>query len=200
MSIYQAVFKGNTPGPNALRNIHHYEFPGYVPTGEELEEFVQGLADRMEEFLVPLISNAVTLSSIEVRRVDIGDQPGQDIIPDGWPRTGSAVNQLLPPQVAAIVTWKAPTAYPRSTRTYVFPFTATNLSAGGTIVLGARTALDNWALVMEQVEVTGQPDAQKVAVQYGGDPRVVVASNLVFAQPVGSVWATQRSRRFGVGI
>lgn len=183
-----------------MRNVHHYEFAGYVPTGPELEEFVQGLADRFEEFIRPLLAASISLESFEVRRVDIGDQPGQEVIPDGWPIVGTAGNLLLPPQVSALVTWKAPTAYPRSTRTYMFPFTTTNLSAGGTIVLGARTALDNWALVMEQVEVTGQPDAQKVAVQYAGDPRVVVASNLVFAQPTGSVWATQRSRRFGVGI
>lgn len=199
MSIYQATLVGESPGPNALRNIHHYEFPGYVPTAAELQEFVDGLATAYAGVIAHMADD-ITLSSFEVRRVDVGDLPTEEITPDGWPVTGgSAASAMLPPQVAALVTWKAPTTFPRSTRTYLFPFAASVLSPTGTIALAARTAMEVFAADLEEIEVTGQVDAQKVAVQYGGDPRAVVASNIVFATPIDSVFATQRSRRYGVG-
>jgi hypothetical protein len=99
-----------------------------------------------------------------------------------------------------LVTWKAPTAFPRSTRTYLFPFVVATGSPGGAINLPQQTAAGVFQLALEQLAITAQPDAQKVAVQYGGVPRVVTASNIVFASPITNIFATQRSRRYGVGI
>lgn len=200
MSIYQFTVVGNTPGPNALRNIHHYEFPGYVPSTAELEEAMQAFADAHEELLRAQHPVSVTYSSIEYRRVDVGDLPTAEFIPDGWPFSGSASGNQLPPQVSALLTWKAASAFPRSTRTYLFPFSTLTTSTTGTILLAVRTVLENFANAVEELDVTGNPPAQKVAVAYAGDPRAVVDSNAVSATVPDSVFATQRSRRYGVGI
>jgi len=200
MSIYQLVVKANYGGVTQLRNIHHYEFPSYVPTETELEEAVQALADAYEELFQAAHTSIVTYNAIEARRVDIGDQPSSEIIPAGWPFAGTASGSPLPPQVAQLIVWKATTAFPRSTRTYMFPYAVTAVAAGGAVTTTWMTAAATFQLALEQLAVTAQPDAQKVAVQYGGDPRVVTASNLVSAAPLTNIWATQRSRRTGVGI
>jgi len=200
MSIYQFTIVGTSPGPNALRNIHHYEFPGYVPTTGELEEAMQVLADAYGELLQPQHTNSITYNSIEYRRVDVGDLPTNEYIPTGWPFSGTASGNMFPPQVSALLVWKAGTTFPRSTRTYLFPFATATGSATGTILLTVRTVMENFANAIEELDVTGQPPAQKVAVAYGGTPRAVVASNLVSATVPDSVFATQRSRRYGVGI
>lgn len=200
MSIYQIVVKANAAGFAGLRNIHHYEFPGYVPTSDELEEAAQGLADAYETHLFDAFSNQVTFNAMDLRRVDVGDQPTQEFVPTDWPDTGNASGSMLPPQVSALATWKAPTAFPRSTRTYLFPMTVSVLTALGFMTSGLLTSLDNFGLALEELSVTGQVDAQKVAVKYSGDPRVVTDSNIVFQTPAGNIWATQRSRRYGVGI
>jgi hypothetical protein len=62
------------------------------------------------------------------------------------------------------------------------------------------TALFGFSIDMETLAITGQTDANKVAVEYGGVPRAVILSNPVSAAPVPNVWATQRRRRPGVGI
>jgi len=200
MSIYQLVVKGRAAGASQLRNIHHYEFPNYVPDEDQVIEAVQAVADAYEEILLGAFPGSVTFEAFDVRRVDIGDQPTAEIIPAGWPVAGSAAGSQFPPQVSALVVWKAPTAFPRSTRTYLFPFVVTAGSPTGTLTLTWRTAIATFQLALEELDITGDPPAQKVAVRYGGDPRVVVASNLVSAAPVDSVFATQRSRRYGVGI
>lgn len=200
MSIYQIVIKGQASGLAQLRNVHHYEFPSYVPTAEELAEAVQGIADAYEEILRGMHPGTVVFNSVDARRVDIGDQPTSEIVPDGWPFAGSAAGAQQPPQVAAMASWKAQTDYPRSCRTYLFPAAVTVGDTNGRIASVWVTAIGTFQLALEEVPVAGQVDAQKVAVQYGGDPRVVTASNLVSSTTVTNVFATQRSRRYGVGI
>lgn len=200
MSIYQFTIKGNAATFAALRNVHHYEFPGYVPTQDEYEECAQGLADAYATYLFDTFSNQVDFNSIDIRRVDVGDLPTANFIPSGWPDTGNATAVMLPPQVSAVVTWKSPFEFPRSTRTYLFPFTSSALTTLGFITSSVLTALDNFGLALEELAITGQVDAQKVAVKYAGDPRVVTASNIVFQTNATNIYATQRSRRYGVGI
>jgi hypothetical protein len=73
-------------------------------------------------------------------------------------------------------------------------FSTGGLTGAATIVLDAVAGL------LEEIEVTGQVDAQKVAVHYGGDPLAVVASNVLFQRATSSQWGIQRRRRQGVGI
>jgi hypothetical protein len=200
MTIYQAVVKAVDTLGQQFRNVHHYEFPGYDPTAGELQEFVDGLAAHYDTYVRPEVANRVEFYGVDMRRVDVGDLPTIELVPATWPLAGGDPASKLPNQVSAMVQWKAPTAYPRSCRTYCFPFTEDANSVGGVIEPGVIINLTNFVTVMEVVAITGQTDANKVAVQYGGDPRVVTASNPVSASPVTNNWATQRRRRIGVGI
>jgi len=200
MSIYRVTMKASHSVGGAQYNIHHYEFPGYVPTTPELEEFAQGFADIIEENMLGMFAPAVTFQEIELRRVDLGDQPTSDFQPSGWPLAGTGTGSSLPVQVAAVLRWTAPTEFPRSGRTYLPTFTTSSLFSTGGLTGAATIVLDAVAGLLEEIEVTGQVDAQKVAVHYGGDPLAVVASNVLFQRATSSQWGIQRRRRQGVGI
>lgn len=200
MSIYRITVKAAHAFGGAQYNTHHYEFPGYVPTEEEAEEACQNLADAYEEALLTVFSEQVAFSEIEYRRVDVGNLPTAVYIPTGWPVTGGSVQASLPHQVAAVCRWVGITEFPRSSRIFLPSFTAGSLGGGGFISTGAVIAVDTLAIALEQLEVTAQPDAQRVAVHYSGDPSAVVASNLVSARPTQNVWGIQRRRRPNVGI
>jgi len=199
MSIYRVTVKALFNGPEDQFNVHHYEFPGYVPDETQLQEFVDNIAAVYEEQILQYHTALVSYEAIEVRRVDVGDLPSVDLIPDGWPVAGAATAPTQAPQVAALVVWKAATAFPRSTRSYLPVFFSAAVGPQGQVASAIRTVLAGFATIMEEIDITGDPPAQKVAVQYGGDPRVVVASNLVTAAPIPTAWGIQRRRRVGSG-
>lgn len=199
MSIYQIVVKGLLNGSGQLRNVMHYEFPGYTPNDTELQSFVDNLDDDFRDYLEPLYASTVALTGYGVRRVDIGDQPEFEFIPTAGTWVGDDAGTQLPPQVSAMVTWKAPTAYPRTCRSYLWPMTESGNSTAGSIEATYRTAIFGWATDSMTVVVAGQSSAQRVAVEYGGDPRVVTAANVVETASNLATWRTQRRRRLGVG-
>jgi len=200
MSIYRITVKALHTAGGAQYNIHHYEFPGFVPTTGEAEEACQALADVYEEVLMGQFADQVTFEEIEYRRVDVADLPTAVYVPTGWPRAGGGTGVSLPSQVAAVLRWVGNTTFPRSARTYLPSFVAGTLATNGQLTGAVQAVMNTAALAMEQLEITGQPDAQKVAVQYGGAPTAVIASNLVSQRPVEGTWGIQRRRRRGTGI
>ena len=200
MSIYRFTVIATHSQSGAQYTTHHYEFPGYVPTEVELEECLQGLADIFDEIILPFNAQQVTYNEIEHRRVDVPDLPSGTFIPDGWPVNGTEATNSLPHQVAAVLRWNAPEEYPRSGRIYLPSFGVGQCAAGGFLNGTTRTVLDGVAAAMEEIPVTGQVDAQRVAVKYGGTPRAVIASNVLFWRPTSATWGIQRRRRPGTGI
>lgn len=200
MAIYRVTVKAFHNSTDAQFNVHHYEFPGYVPSETERQEFVDNLADAYETVTIPNTSAVVDFNEIEIRRVDIGDQPSEVLVPDGWPVSGGGTGNSLPPQICAMLRFKAPTAFPRSGRVYLQSYTTAHNNSIGRILAATVSELDAMALLLEEIEVTGQVDAQKVAVTYGGNPRAVVDSNVLFAVGSRNIWQTQRRRTPGVGI
>lgn len=200
MSIYRITVKASHSTGGAQYTTHHYQFPDYVPTAGELLEVVQGLADIFEETLLALFFSGVTFQEIEARRVDIGDQPTEILVPDGWPIVGTGAGNSFPSVVAAVLRWTAPTEFPRSGRVYLPSFIVGAGGSGGGLSTAVLAVMDTAALAMEEIAVTGQVDAQRVAVHYGGDPRAVTAFNLLFARPTHPQFGVQRRRRAGRGI
>lgn len=200
MSIYRVTVKAVYEGTDAQYNVHHYEFPGYVPDDTELAEFVDGLASIYDTDLIGRFTASVVFNSMEVRRVDVGNLPSADIVPTGWPEAGTNGSGNLPPQVSAMLRFSAPEQFPRTGRVYLPVFGQDQCNSIGRILAAAITPLNNAALAMEEIPVTGQVDAQKVAVSYSGSPRVVSASNVLFGQPTRNIFQTQRRRTPGVGI
>lgn len=200
MSIYQIVAKGSFDNATQLRNIHHYEFNGYVPTQTQLQEAVDALDAAYKVELIAYFVNEVQMVSFDVRRVDIGNLPTIEFAATAGEWVGTSAVDPMPAQVSGLVTFKSPTVYPRSSRAYIWPFSEGNNTSSGQISTNAQTAMEDWADAVISLTITGGADADKVAVQYGGTPRAVVDSNILLSSFVNPIWATQRRRRLGVGI
>lgn len=199
MSIYRVTVKAEFDSTEDQFNVHHYEFPGYVPTAVELQEFVDNLALIYDDHIVQLCPALVSFNTIEVRRVDVGNLPTSELTPATWPNVGTGAGGSLPPQTCGMLRFTAPTAFPRSGRVYLQVFAQDLCSTLGQITAGALIQCDLAAADMEEIPITGQVDAQKVAVTYSGTPRIVTASNVLFAQSTSNVFQTQRRRTRGVG-
>lgn len=199
MSIFQIVQKGDFKDLDQLRNVHHYEFPGYVPVTTELQEAVDALDAAYKSNLQATFSDTVDFEKYGVRRVDIGGLPEADFVATAGSWSGTDGLAPLPTQVSALVSFKAPTVFPRGSRMYLYPFTEGANNTNGLIDSIKLTAMLAAGSAMLTLVITAQPDATKMAVKYSGTPRAVTASNLLTTVFVNSNWATQRRRRRGVG-
>ena len=193
------VVKGVLLGSEMLRNIHHYSFPDYVPGDSAKQSFVDEFDQNMKTRFQALYSDEVSIASYGLRRVDSASQPEDDIVPTNGAWDGTATASLLPTQSSALITWKAFTTFPRSTRSYLFPFTQAALEVSGLITSAAITSMTAYGGDILEIVIPGQNNAVKVAVKYTGDPRTVTSENVVTAVFTNSNWATQRGRRRGVG-
>jgi len=199
MSIYQVVAKGLAFNTDQLRNVHHFEFPSAVPDNPDLQALVNGLDTAYKFNLQDFFHDEIEFYAYDVRRVDVADLPSVEFIAGGEAWFGTANDDALPAQVSALVTWKTTTAYPRSTRAYLFPFAAGKLSAGGLIPTINMADIEAFAGDVLNITAPGAVDPIKVAVKYGGTPRVVTDSNEVTSYIVSRNYATQRRRKAGVG-
>jgi hypothetical protein len=200
MSIYQIVVKVIYDQVTEMRNVHHYEFPSYVPSLAELQEAVDGVDGSYKANLITGFVNEVDFYAYDVRRVDVADLPAVEMIATAGGWQGTSVIDPLPSQICALVTFKAPTTFPRTTRTYLFPMSEGNNDNSGTLNGALLGLLGTWADSLYTLIIVGNTNARKVAVKYGGSPRVVIASNELITRKVSGLWATQRRRRLGVGI
>lgn len=200
MTIYQITAKVLYAGVTEMRNIHHYEFPGYTPSTTEMQEAVDALDAVYKTELKPAFPNELVMYGYDVRRVDIGDQPTVEYNATAGDWVGDSAVDPLPPQICGLVTWKAVTAFPRTTRSYIFPFTENANSNQGKPESATVTRMEDFGLDIRTLPITGQSDAVKLAVKYGGTPRVVTDSNVVTNVTVSNSYKTQRRRGFGVGV
>lgn len=199
MSIYQVTWKGLEFDSSQLRNVWHYEFFQYVPDLTQRQDFIDNLDILNKAQLQNFFHDEIDILGYDMKRVDVGGLPTEELIPTAGLWSGTASGDALPAQCSLLVTWKTATFYPRTTRTYLWPFTANNLSAGGILPTANVAALETWANAMLQIEVTGAGNPDKVAVQYGGTPRAVTDHNSLDTYVVNRVYATQRRRKAGVG-
>jgi len=200
MTIYQVVTKGQDGGARQFRNIHYYEFFGYTPDLSQLQDLVDGVDAAYKTNLQGRTSTVFEYYGYDVRRVDIGDQPTLSLTPTAGAWNGTSTSDPLPRQVAGLVTFKAFTAFPRTSRTYIFGLTEADNTSGGNMASGCEDALDDWAEALLEVDIDGAIDADKQSVKFGGDPRAVIDANDLSTYNVSTNWATQRRRRQGVGI
>lgn len=200
MAIYQIAVRARMTDTTELRNVVHYEKADGPADLATIQEAVDKLDSLYKTHLRPLFHASLTLYAYDVRRVDVGDLPTFNIIPTAGTWVGANGADSMPFQVSALVTWKANAPYPRSTRTYMFPFGEGYNAPGGKILNTAIGALNTFAVNAKELDLATSTDWDKVAVRYAGDPRVVVEWNEVETHLVTDVWATQRSRRPGYGI
>jgi len=199
MPIYQIVVRGLLQGSGALRNIHHYLYDGDPLTQTEMQAVINVVDQDYKDNLQSFFSPEVLMGTYGIRRVDLGDQPEAVLQATAGTWVGTSTLDQMPEQLAAIVTFRAFSAYPRTTRSYMFPSTEYNNTVTGGILSGALTALTAWANDMAVLTVAAVGDLQKVAVRFGGTPRAVEAYNIVTSFAVAGRWRSQRRRRLGVG-
>lgn len=200
MSIYQFVVKASLADGTELRNVLHYEFAGYVPDSSQLQEAVDDLDGKYKTRLQSKFSDNVTFNAYDVRRVDTADLPAAEFVATAGTWSGTNATDQLPAQLSALYVGKAPTQFPRTVRTYHFPFGQDQNDVNGTVLAGARTAVGSWGTDVLTLDVTGGLDPDRVAVKYTGDPRVVTDDNEIETGSGKSKWATMRKRRLGSGI
>jgi len=199
MSIYQVSVNGLLQGSGALRNIVHYEFEGLVPDATQRQTFIDNLDAAYKLDLQSHFANTVAVANYGLRRVDIGDQPEQLVTPTAGGWVGGSGGEQLPESLSAIITWKAFSTFPRTTRSYLFPMTEPDNTATGGIAAVVLSDLNDFAANAITITYDTGVTARKVAVRFGGAPRVVVASNPVTSFAVAGRWRNQRRRRLGVG-
>ncbi len=200
MSHYSVTVKYNFNSTIQFRNVHYYEFFNYVPTSTGLQELVDGIDSAYKSRLQTLISDDVTFTAYDVRRIDTGGLPSLEFTATAGTWSGTSTDHLLPTQVAALVSFKAQTTVPRNARTYIAGLTEVSNITDGLVSAALVTALGNWASDMLEITITEGLNADKQAVTIGGTPPAVTASNDVSTYTVAANWATQRRRRPGRGI
>ena len=200
MSIYQIVTKGRDSESNEFRNVHHYEFFSYVPTTVQLQEAIDAIDTAYKSNLQLQFDSGVEFYAYDVRRVDLGNLPTVEFQPTAAAWFGTAAGDRIPNQVAALCTWKAQTTFPRTTRSYLFPFGEGSNNAIGRWQTSTLTDIIDFGDDMLELVITGDLNADKQAVEYSGTPRIVSSANDVTEVVVTNKPATQRRRRPGVGI
>lgn len=198
MPIYRVSMLQNLVGQR-LMNVFYYDASAEV-SGSAIVE----LADAIEEALVDSdhVQSVVddwSYVGIELRRVDLANQPAIEAAPSGGPRAGTNSGEILPLQVALLITGSAFTAYPRRVRTYLGGMgegSVTNGIWGPNALIRGREFVEG----LDTLQLTGI-ELERVAVQLGGSAGapVVTDFNRVLAYTASSVPATQRRRRIGVG-
>lgn len=200
MSIFQIVTKASWDSVEQFRNVHHYEFAGYVPDTSQLQEAVDELDAGYKTNLQGHFVNEVQVYGYDVRRVDLGNQPAVEYEPTAGAWNGTVTGNPLPSQISPLVTFKALSTFPRTTRTYLFPVSNADGSTKGTPTQTLLDSMEAWADDILELDITGGLNADKTAVKYGGSPRAVTDNNEVTVIKCAEVFATQRRRKLGVGI
>lgn len=183
---------------NEWRNVIHYEFPSYVPTTGELQEAVDELDGDYKTGFQAIWPNEFGMDQYEARRVDLPDLPSAFFTATAGTWIGTASQDLLPLQTALLVTWKAPTAFPRTTRSYLPAGTEADNDTQGDPNPALITIANAFAVAVINLSITAQVDARKVAVKYTGTPRSVTTSNTIVTFVTKTVWASVRKRRIGI--
>ena len=200
MAIYQIVVKGTFQTTDQLRNVFHYDFPDGVPTTAQIQTAIDYIDVVLKTNIQAVMVNDVNIYAYDVRRVDVGNLPAVEFLATAGAWSGSSAVDPMPSQLSALITWKAQTVFPRSTRMFCFPFSENANSSSGLVEAATQTTLETMATALQTVTVAGITDPIKVAVKYTGTPRAVTSFNTVTENNASAVWATQRRRRLGTGI
>jgi len=199
MSQYQIVVKGLLNNAGTLRNIHHYDFPSYVPTTTNLQAFIDEFDSNLKTRLQAYYASVVNIYAYGVRRVDVADQPEADFVPTAGAWNGSDAGDMLPAPNAALLRWTAPTQFPRNSWIFLFPMGESSNTGPGSILAATRSAVIAYGGDILTVVVPGADAAVRIAVRYTAAPRIISSFNVLTTVLVPTTWRTQRGRRLGVG-
>lgn len=180
-------------------NIHHYDFPDYLPTATELQEFVDGFDAAHKANLRAHYHTNVAVQPVGVRRVDLAEQPEQFFTPTAGLWSGQASGEPIPPWLGVLTVWKGLTTFPRTSRAFGMPVTETANQHPGTPTPTIQAAYTTYGNELLSIDITGQEAALKVAAEYQEGTSQIGTVNPLTIVTVRPFWGTQRRRRPGVG-
>lgn len=183
-----------------MMNVLYYDVDDTLSSGQALE-----IADTVRSayaaaFSASELSNGWSYDAIEVRRVDLVDQPTLLVQPTAGPLGGTQAADPLPTQIALLVRGSAFAPFPRTVRSYVPGVTEADLNAG-LFTTGIRDAAVTFFETIDSMNLTGA-NAGRVAatVENLGAGSLVTDFNRITDYVGIRIPATQRRRRIGVGV
>lgn len=200
MGTYQVVHQYRAFNQQ-MRNVFYYVTSVGEPTNAEWQTIADEIqADWVAE-LLSRISHDVTLFGINRRRVDSPGLFSFDETFTSGPSIGSSAVDIVPTQVALLVSNKGLTAPPNRARTYLPGLIETQVAESNWIA-AAIAAAEAFIDLQSNLNTGGTNPLSRVAARWNVAHTFVEATNdLSGAASVGSpVPATQRRRRIGVGI
>ena len=200
MAIYQVTWKW-THLSQEFRNVFYYQTTVGAPSTSEWQDIADEIRTDFYNELRTFVVNSITLTGIDYRQVDVAglftiSQPFTS-----GPQAGSVSGQMVPTQVAMVVSNKGATAPPNRGRTYLggWPIASTT---SGLFTSSYTDAAEAFIDLQSNLNSGGTNPLSRVAVRWNTSHTVVTAYNDLsgaasVAQPIP---ATQRRRRIGVGI
>jgi len=182
-----------------MMNVLHYDVGGVIAPATIVEIADDIRAKYVSSTLAANLSASWAYVGVEVRRVDLADEPSISAAPTAGSLAGTSAGDPLPSQIACLVSGTALTPFPRRVRTYIPGITEGSLTAG-LFSSTFRTRAQDFVEALDNITLTGDL-MDRVAVRYtdSGSGPAVTAFNSIATYSVTSVPATQRRRRIGVG-
>lgn len=199
MPVYRVSILQQQAG-QVMMNVLYYDVGGPISVSGAVEVADDIRAKYLSSTLAGALSVGWSYVGIELRRVDIADQPSITVPPTAGTLAGTGSGDPLPTQIAALVSGTALTAFPRRVRTYIAGNTEGQLS-NGLWAPAYETRCLNFVEAIDSIAITGDL-LDRVAVTLGGavGHPVVTDFNSVATYSFTRVPATQRRRRIGVGL
>lgn len=178
------------------RNTFYMEDPLAGPG--DIEDVCDGIAAAYTTHLKARLHATWKLYSFTWRNVSVAGFGGVEynvadvvgLVPD---------RELLPPQVAALVSFKTGTQRPNQGRKYLVGFTEDD-QAAGRWVPAVQTALQGWGNAIIAVGGGGGFPGRLGVAQINPETGLAVAFNNYSVAIAREITATMRSRRIGQGI
>jgi len=163
------------------------------------QQFVDYISGSYDNRLALVLSDEFSFYACDVRDMTSPSIPAVEYIPTGGAWSGDQTADLLPTQIAALVTFKAQAAPPNRTRKYLAGF-YDGACDGGFWTSTLQGYLTSWAADLLGMGSALSRAVSLIAPGWDLDHTYIVGGNILSTAQVSPVPATQRRRRIGVGI
>jgi hypothetical protein len=178
------------------RNVFYIDGPLIGPT--EVDATAAAIRTAYNDHLKAALSNKWSLYGYYWRNVTVAQSQGVEVLFTAVVGSNAA-GELLPPQVAGLVSFRTGTPPPNQSRKYIAGMCEDH-QGGGTIVTGMLTNLQNWGDAIVNIGTLAGDDQRLGAARINPTTGLAEAFNPYSVAQARPILATMRSRRPGVGI
>lgn len=197
MPVLQLTMKGRLDGPGVeWRNVFYMEDPLAGPA--EAEAAIAAIVAAYDTHLKSQMHNDWRLYGATWRNVSVAGYGGVDVEFADVVGTNT-LSEMLPPQVAGLVSFKTGTQRPNKGRKYLTGF-GENAQAAGRFIPTVVSAMQAWGNAIIAYGGGGGFPGRLGVAQIDPATGLAVAFNNYSVAIAREIVATQRSRRIGQGI